>query len=104
MRSERVIHRDLWGQEREGYCEQRPQGAYAPARPVAGISGPSWLHWEKRFGSLGAGLGILWGVRVAASHPSILDALWETPGPLELCAISTLIWLHAKWRRTTRLR
>lgn len=97
-------HRDVWGHEREGYSQHRPQVAYAPAKPVLGMSTPSWLHWEERLGSLGAGLGVIWGVHVSATHLRVLDALWETPGPLELCAISTLIWLHAKWRRSTELR
>ena len=99
-----VTHRDLWGHEREGYTQHPPEVAYAPAKPVVGVSTPHWLHWEVRFGALGAGFGILWGVHVSATHPRILDALWETPGPLEVCAISTLIWLHAKWHRSTRLR
>ena len=98
------MHRDLWGHEREGYSHERPTVAYAPARSVAGQLAPSWLHWEERLGSLGAGLGVIWGVHVSASHLAVLDALWETPGPLELCAICSLIWLHAKWRRLTRLR
>jgi hypothetical protein len=98
------MHRDMWGHEREGYSEHRPQVAYAPAKAVAGMPALSWPHWEERLGAMGAGLGVIWGVHVTATHPGILDALWETPGPLELCAICTLIWLHAKWRRSTRLR
>lgn len=104
MATKSVIPRDQWGHEREGYSEHRPQVAYAPAKSIGGPSAPSWLRWEERLGSLGAGFGVIWGVHVAATHPAILDALWETPGPLELCSIATLIWLHAKWRRSTRLR
>ena len=104
MASKAAIHRDVWGHEREGYSQHRPQVAYAPAKSLAGLQAPKWLHWEERIGSLGAGLGVIWGVHVSATHPGIMDALWETTGPLELCAISTLIWLHAKWRRSTRLR
>ncbi len=104
MSSKGVIHRDLWGHEREGYTYDRPQVAYAPAKPATATPPPAWLHWEERLGSLGAGFGIIWGVHVSATHPAILDALWETPGPLEACAIGTLIWLHAKWHRSTRLR
>ncbi len=103
MSSKGVISRDLWGHEREGYTHDRPPVAYAPAKPTARTP-PSWLHWEERLGALGAGFGIIWGVHVSATHPAILDALWETPGPLEACAISALIWLHAKWHRSTRLR
>ncbi len=104
MASKSVIHRDVWGHEREGYTHERPQVAYAPVKPVAGPLVPNWLHWEERLGSLAAGAGVIWGVQVGATHPRIMDALWQTSGPLELCGISTLIWLHAKWRRTTKLR
>jgi len=78
--------------------------AYAPARPVIGPSAPHWLHWEERVGALGAGIGVIWGVQISTTDPRVLDTLWQTGGPLELCAICTLIWLHAKWRRSTRLR
>lgn len=104
MATKSLIHRDHWGHEREGYTPDRPQAAYAPAKSLAAPNVPQWLRWEERFSSLGAGFGVIWGARVAATHPSVLDALWETPGPLELCAIGTLIWLHAKWLRSTRLR
>lgn len=103
MASKGVIHRDPWGHEREGYTYDRPQIAYAPARPATTLA-TSRVHWEERLGSIGAGLGIIWGVHVSMTHPRILDALWETPGPLEACAIGALIWLHAKWQRSTRLR
>jgi hypothetical protein len=103
MASKSFAHRDMWGHEREGYAHERPEVAYAPAKPLAGISAPKWLHWEERLGSLGAGIGTIWGVHVTATHLRIVDALWETPGPLEVCAIGSLIWLHAKWHRSTRL-
>lgn len=104
MSSKRVVHRDVWGHEREGYSAHRPQVAYAPAKLAAEASAPHWLHWEERLSSMGAGLGVLWGVHVSATHPNVLDALWETTGPLELCAVASLFWLHAKWRRSTQLR
>ncbi len=104
MASKSIVQRDVWGHEREGYSEARPTVAYTPGKPLAGAPAPSWLHWEERLGALGGGIGVIWGVHVAATHLGNLNALWETSGPLELCAISTLIWLHAKWRRTTRLR
>lgn len=103
MGAKSVVHRDVWGHEREGYSQHRPQVAYAPAKPVVDVSASHRLHWEERLGSMGAGLGAIWGAHVSATHPAILDALWETPGPLELCAVATLVWLHAKWRRSTRL-
>lgn len=104
MRSNGVVHRDQWGHEREGYSQHAPQVAYAPAKSVAGPSAPGWLRWEERFASLGAGLGLIWGVNVSATNPQVLEALRETPGPLEFCSICALIWLHAKWRRSIQLR
>ncbi len=104
MASNAFHHRDAWGHEREGYSEVRPTVAYAPGKPLVGTPAPSWLHWEERLGSLGGGFGVIWGAHVAATHLGNLNSLLETSGPLELCAISTLIWLHAKWRRSTRLR
>lgn len=104
MATKTVIHRDAWGHEREGYSPDHRQVAYAPIKSVAGPAAPSWLHWEERLGSLGGGLGVIWSVHVSATHPRILDTLWQTNGPLELCAVSSLLWLHAKWRRSTRLR
>ncbi len=102
MATKSVMHRDMWGHEREGYTERR-QVSYAPARPVAALSAPAWVRFEENLGSLGASAGVVWGVQVATSHLSNLEALLETPGPLEACAVAALIWLHAKWRRSVRL-
>ena len=56
---------------------------------------------EKRVSaaSFAAG-GIVWSIQEATQG---LAELWQLrllpPGPLEVCAIGILIWLHAKWRR-----
>ncbi len=102
MATKSVVHRDVWGHEREGYSEAR-QVAYAPAKPVSVHSVPGWLRFEQNLGSLGAGAGVIWAVQIATSNLPNLDALLETPGPLEACAVGALIWLHAKWRRSVRL-
>ena len=104
MATKTVLHRDSWGHEREGYSEDR-RVAYAPAKAAAAPStGIPWAWLEERIGWLGGAAGIIWSVQVATSHLPNRDALWETRGPLELCGISILIWLHAKWRRSVRLR
>ena len=102
MATKTIAHRDVWGHEREGYTEQR-EVAYAPAKSVSATLPPSWLRIEENLGSLGASAGVVWGVQVATSHLPNIEALLETPGPLEVCALSALIWLHAKWRRSVRL-
>ena len=102
MATKTIVHRDVWGHEREGYTEAR-QVAYAPATSAAMRTAPAWLRFEQNLGSLGAGAGVIWAVQVATSNLPNLEALLETPGPLEACAVGALIWLHAKWRRSVLL-
>jgi hypothetical protein len=60
---------------------------------------------EERIGSLIAGCGVIW-----AAHLATVDyaGLWQLrllpPGPVEVCALGILIWLHAKWRSTTKVK
>jgi hypothetical protein len=55
---------------------------------------------EERIGSLLAGGGMLWTLHVALTNYA---GLWQLrllpPGPVEVCALGILVWLHAKWRR-----
>jgi len=102
MATKTFVHRDVWGHEREGYTEKH-QVAYAPAKSASAPSAPTWLRIEQNLGSLGASAGVVWGVQVATSHLPDIGAIMQSPGPLEVCAVSTLIWLHAKWRRSVRL-
>lgn len=59
---------------------------------------------EERLGSLVAAGGIIWAARVATQNVS---TLWNfsiaQPGPLEICALGILMWLHAKWRRSVKV-
>jgi hypothetical protein len=36
-----------------------------------------------------------------------VNTLWNfsvtQPGPLEICALGILMWLHAKWRRSLKI-
>jgi len=90
---------------REGYLDVRTPVAYAPiqrpaAKPVPKKNTLS-ARGEERFGSLIAAAGAIWTVYAATQD---ITSLWQfqiaPPGPLEVCALGILIWLHAKWRRS----
>jgi len=58
------------------------------------------VRTEEQIGTLLAAGGILWAAYhlhalLLLSRPLLLPA-----GPLEVCAIGVLIWLHSKWRRS----
>lgn len=98
-----------WDAGREGYI-QNPSAArvYAPHAQRSGgnqsaQSRVASIRREERFGSLIAAAGVIWGVYVATHDYA---SLWvfdiSRPGPLELCALGILAWLHAKWRRSLK--
>lgn len=62
------------------------------------------IRTEEQFGSLIAAGGTIWATYLATVDYS---SLWQLkilpPGPIELCAIGILAWLHAKWRRSSEL-
>jgi len=99
-----------WDAGREGYVE-------APNKfmPVVAIpktvkkKGPSpnnldSIRREEMLGCLIAAAGTIWAVYVATTD---YDSLWRMqimpPGPVEVCALGILGWLHAKWRRSIRV-
>ncbi|HEU5452418.1 MAG TPA: hypothetical protein VFU76_10550 [Terriglobales bacterium] len=60
---------------------------------------------EARIGSIVAGLGLIWAAKVNTYNFTALPpAVLFPPGPLETSAIGILIWLHAKWRNSVKLR
>ncbi len=61
------------------------------------------VHAEERIGSLIAAGGVIWTVQSAITSAAPFSALTLPRGPLEVCAIGILIWLHAKWRRSVIL-
>lgn len=87
-----------------------PEHQSAQLHIVARSSSSSWL-WnlffgvttETRIGSLLAGGGLIMAVKSGTEHISNLARLTFPPGPLEICALGLLIWLHAKWRHASRI-
>ena len=62
-----------------------------------------WL--EEQIGPIVAAGGVGWavyhGTYVAHDIVQGFTAIYLKSGPLEICAIGILIWLHGKWRRAT---
>jgi len=97
-----------WDSRREGYIESQNRfipvvEVSKPARKVKSQGSASSIRAEERLGSLIAAAGTVWAVYVATVDYS---NLWRMsimpPGPVEVCALGILAWLHAKWRRSTR--
>ena len=95
-----------WDSRREGYLDVRRTPTYANVKtPGASNSQTPFISiaLETRFGSLLAGGGMIWAAYNATKDYA---GLWQLrlapPGPLEICALGILIWLHAKWRRSTK--
>lgn len=86
--------------EREGY-----RGRHGSVPGKSGTaSGMLRIQTEERLGSLLSAAGVIWGVYDATKD---LTELWKfsvlSPGPLEVCALGVLLWLHAKWRRSVKI-
>jgi len=96
-----------WDEGREGYVDRHvvayvpvpKPAAVKPAQPTHSLS----IQWEERVASLVAAAGAAWAVYVATVD---VNALWRVqimpPGPVEICALGVLSWLHAKWRRSSQ--
>ena len=94
-----------WESGREGYEHSRAQQILAqrtqkPAKQSGGLS----IRAEERLGSLIAAAGTIWAVYVGTHD---YNSLWRMqimpPGPVEICGLGILAWLHAKWRRSTKV-
>jgi hypothetical protein len=61
------------------------------------------IQTEERLGSLISAGGVIWAVSAVTKD---LSSIWRfsilPPGPMEVCAIGILIWLHAKYRRSLK--
>lgn len=93
-----------WDSGRQGYEDVRSR--HVPVKTPAKKSGGPLLsiRAEERLGSLVAAAGTIWAVYVATTDYA---NLWRMqimpPGPVEICALGILAWLHAKWRRSTKV-
>lgn len=97
-----------WDEGREGYV--RAQDKFVPVVEVQkpgkkgkGEGGLFSVRGEERLGSLITAAGMIWGVYVATQDYA---SLWHLnvmqPGPVEVCLLGILTWLHAKWRRSLK--
>ncbi len=90
---------NIWSGEPAPY----PVVAVGPLRKRRPIERTTWfsrIKTEERLGCLIASAGLVWGAQVLTANIHDLDSLMRTPGPLEVCALGILMWLHAKWRRS----
>ena len=97
-----------WDAGREGYLDLPRAPIYAPTRKPAGSpSGqryPFSTSTEERLGSLLAAGSTMWATYVATvDYASLWHMQILPPGPMEVCALGVLVWLHAKWRRSTKV-
>jgi len=95
----RQVH--LPERERIGY-----EVNYAVQRSAKAVEvTPFWrrIKTEERIGSLTFWGGAIWAIQIATKDISKLIHVLLTPGPLEVCGVGLLIWLHAKWRRSVRV-
>lgn len=58
-------------------------------------------HLEAQLGSVIAAGGVVWTLAVASKQLAVSGIVLPT-GPLEVCGVGILIWLHAKWRGSVR--
>lgn len=97
-----------WDRSREGYLDLPQKPVYAPvSKPSVKKADQSpflSISAEENLGSLIAAGGMIWGAYVAATHFNGVFSLELVPaGPIESCALGILVWLHAKWRRSTKV-
>jgi hypothetical protein len=94
---------------REGYVNSSNKfvpvvSIQKPAKKSSGSGHLLSIRAEEHLGSLVAAAGTIWAVYVATVD---YDNLWRMqimpPGPVEVCALGILAWLHAKWRRSTKV-
>ncbi|HYM76410.1 MAG TPA: hypothetical protein VE377_10575 [Candidatus Dormibacteraeota bacterium] len=97
-----------WDAGREGYVNSPNKFIPVVAIPKnvkkSSTKGPLLsIRGEERLGCLIAAGGTIWAVYVATQD---YNNLWRMqimpPGPVEVCLLGILAWLHAKWRRSTR--
>jgi hypothetical protein len=99
-----------WDSGREGYLNS--QNRFVPVveipKPAKKVKGQGdgllGIRAEERLGSLIAAGGTVWAVYVATvDYANLWRMQIMPPGPVEVCALGILIWIHAKWRRSTKV-
>jgi len=96
---------DLWPAEREGYTDVHCV-AYAPvsATPLPKQHRGLPIETQERMSTLIVVAGMIAAAHAASGNFSgVLRLDLLPPGPLEICALGVLLWLHAKWRRLVRV-
>lgn len=95
-----------WDAGREGYVDLPPTPKYTAVTKAAKPAGQSSflsIRTQERFASLIAAAGMIWAVYVATTdYASLLLLQVMPPGPVEVCGLGILLWLHAKWRRSLK--
>jgi hypothetical protein len=61
------------------------------------------IHLEEQIASLLSGGGLIFAVYVGTRHLTSIQNFLLPLGPLEICAVGVVMWLHAKWRRATSM-
>ena len=97
-----------WDAGREGYVDVPRTPTYVPvhkgASPTRGKQHLLSIPAEERLGSLIAAGGTIWATYVATvDYASLWKMQIMPPGPMEICTLGVLAWLHAKWRRSTKV-
>jgi hypothetical protein len=92
---------------REAYHASPRPPTYAPAPKLASKPPDQryllGIRGEERIGGLLAGAGAIWATYVATmDYASLWRMQIMPPGPVEICALGILVWIHAKWRRSTK--
>ena len=98
-----------WDSRREGYVDNRSKFipvVEIPKTPKNNEGGGLLsIRAEENLGSLLTAAGMAWLVYVATQD---FNHMWQMsimpPGPIEVCAVGILMWLHAKWRRSVKFR
>jgi hypothetical protein len=98
-----------WDARREGYIDTRSK--FVPvveipkhSKKKSGQGSLLSIRLEERLGSLLTAGGMGWLIYAATLD---FNRMWQMrimpPGPIEVCALGILLWLHAKWRRSIRV-
>jgi len=97
-----------WDAGRDGYINTPAK--FVPVIPVAkpsrkaGQSNLLSIRTEERLASLIAAGGVVWAVYVATTDlNNLLRLQIMPPGPVEVCCLGILAWIHAKWRRSMKV-